>query len=71
MQFRDDNQCIAEVLKGDTASYAWLVDRYKDMVFTLVMRVSRDREDAEEIIADLRANQSVLNHLVAEANAQL
>lgn len=28
-------------------------------------------EDAEEIIADLRANQSVINHLVAEADAQL
>lgn len=28
-------------------------------------------EDAEEIIADLRANQAVLNHLVAEADARL
>lgn len=56
MQFRDDNQCITQVLKGDKASYAWLVDRYKDMVFTLAMRIAQGREDAEEITQDAFIN---------------
>ena len=40
---------IEKVLAGDRNAYAILVDRYKDMVFSLALRMVRNREEAEEI----------------------
>ncbi len=52
---------IDKVLAGDSQSYAILVNRYKDMVFTIVNRILKSREDAEEISQDvfLKAFQSL------------
>lgn len=44
---------IDKVLSGDTASFAILVNRHKDMVFTIVKRILKSREDAEEIAQDV------------------
>jgi RNA polymerase sigma-70 factor (ECF subfamily) len=44
--------CIDKVLAGDRNAYAILVDRYKDMVFSLALRMVRNREEAEEIAQD-------------------
>lgn len=52
MTITDDQQCIAEVLKGDTNAFSFLVEKYKDMVFTLAIKVTKNREEAEEVSQD-------------------
>ncbi|HYC40623.1 MAG TPA: RNA polymerase sigma factor [Chitinophagaceae bacterium] len=49
----DDNHIIQKVLGGDTQSYATLVDRYQNYVFTLALRMVKNREDAEEVAQDV------------------
>jgi len=39
-------------LEGDRESYAILVDKYKDMAFTLAFRMVNDRTNAEEIVQE-------------------
>lgn len=48
-----DNELIQLVLKGQTAAYAELVDRYQNFVFTIVLRYIARREDAEEVAQDI------------------
>lgn len=48
-----DNEVINQVLQGDQQAYALLVDRYKQYVFTLVLRIVKSREDAEELSQDV------------------
>ena len=52
MDRNQDNKCIEKVLAGDRNAYSILVDRYKDMVFSLALRMARSREEAEEIAQD-------------------
>ncbi len=52
MSFQKDNYYIDKVLNGDTNAYAILVNKHKDMVFTIANRIIRNREDAEEIAQD-------------------
>jgi RNA polymerase sigma factor (sigma-70 family) len=47
-----DLELIAAVLDGNTAVYSELVKRHQRFVFTLAMRYTRNREDAEEIAQD-------------------
>lgn len=49
----NDNEIISKVLAGDQQAYASLVSRYQSYVFTLVMRFTKNREDAEEISQDV------------------
>lgn len=44
---------ISQVLKGDQAAYAILVERYQNYVFTIVLRYVKGREDAEEVAQDV------------------
>jgi len=53
MDPRDDNHCINEVIAGNTVSFAKLIDRHKDLVFTIAMNITRNREDAEEVAQDV------------------
>ena len=48
-----DSEIISSVLSGDHNSYATLVDRYKSYVFTLTLRFTKNREDAEEVSQDI------------------
>ena len=48
-----DNEIIGKVLNGDQQAYAGLVDRYQNYVFTLTMRFTKNREDAEEVSQDI------------------
>ena len=48
-----DNEIIRKVLSGDRDVYAGLVSRYQNYVFTLVLRFTKNREDAEEISQDV------------------
>lgn len=49
----NDNEIISKVLNGDPQAYAGLVNRYQNYVFTLVLRMIRSREDAEEVAQDI------------------
>lgn len=61
MEFRNDAYYIEQVLQGDRQAYARLVDKHKHMVFTVALRIVRNREDAEEIAQDafIKAFQSL------------
>ncbi|HEV8283305.1 MAG TPA: RNA polymerase sigma factor [Chitinophagaceae bacterium] len=48
-----DSEIISQVLKGDHNAYALLVERYKSYVFTLTLRFTKSREDAEEVSQDI------------------
>ncbi len=48
-----DTEIISQVLRGDHNAYALLVERYKSYVFTLTLRFTKNREDAEEVSQDI------------------
>src|SRR5687767_3484614 len=48
-----DTEIISRVLQGDKNAYADLVDRYQNYVFTLALRFTKNREDAEEVAQDI------------------
>ena len=47
-----DIELIEQTLAGNQAAYADLVKRHQRFVFTLALRFSKNREDAEEIAQD-------------------
>ncbi|MEI9945020.1 MAG: sigma-70 family RNA polymerase sigma factor [Chitinophagaceae bacterium] len=49
----NDTEIISKVLSGDQQAYAGLVSRYQSYVFTLALRFTRNREDAEEVSQDI------------------
>jgi RNA polymerase sigma-70 factor (ECF subfamily) len=49
----NDNEIISKVLSGDQQAYAGLVNRYQNYVFTLSLRFTKNREDAEEVSQDI------------------
>jgi len=61
MKFQDDNETIGRVLSGDVSAYASLVAKHKNLVFSIVLKIVNNREDAEEISQDifLKAYQSL------------
>jgi RNA polymerase sigma factor (sigma-70 family) len=48
-----DNEIIREVLQGQQSRYAELVKRYQNFVFSVVLRYTESREDAEELSQDI------------------
>ncbi|MEO1033218.1 MAG: sigma-70 family RNA polymerase sigma factor [Bacteroidota bacterium] len=52
MTTNDDIILINAINNGDTKAYAQLVDRYKDLVYTLALRMLKHREEAEEVAQD-------------------
>jgi RNA polymerase sigma-70 factor (ECF subfamily) len=49
---KSDIELISQVLEGDKQAYAQLIKRHQRFVFTLALRFSKSREDAEEIAQD-------------------
>ncbi len=49
----NDNEIISNVLSGNKQAYASLVNRYQNYVFTLALRFTKNREDAEEVAQDI------------------
>ncbi len=47
-----DIELIQRTLKGDQQAYALLVKRYERYTFTLALRFTKSREDAEEVAQD-------------------
>lgn len=52
MSTLNDQHYIDRILQGETNLFAVLVDRYKDMIFTLSLKMVRNREEAEEAAQD-------------------
>ncbi|MBC8490229.1 MAG: RNA polymerase sigma factor [Bacteroidetes bacterium] len=61
MKYQSDSLYIDKVLEGDVSAYSMIVDKHKDLVFTVALRIVRNREDAEEIVQDtfLKVYQSL------------
>jgi RNA polymerase sigma factor (sigma-70 family) len=61
MEIKNDAYYIAKVLAGDTESFALLVDKYKQLAFSLSLKITKNREDAEEAAQDsfLKAYRSL------------
>ncbi len=49
----NDSEIISKVINGDQQAYALLVERYQNYVFTLSLRFTKNREDAEEVSQDI------------------
>ena len=48
-----EKEIITRVLSGDQQAFALLVDQYQNYVYTLVLRMIKSREDAEEVAQDV------------------
>ncbi len=63
MSHFSDQQLITGLMQGDRIAFKAFIDCHKHMVYTLAMRVLRNKEDAEEIAQDtfIKAYQSIGN----------
>lgn len=52
MTITDDNIIIQQALDGEQQGYTLIVKKYEQMVFTLALRVVKDREEAHEVAQD-------------------
>ena len=52
MTTNNDQYYINQLLIGDTKAMTVLVDRYKDLIYTLALRMLKNREEAEEVSQD-------------------
>ena len=52
MDKKSDQIYIDRVLQGDTNAFAYLVDKYKNLTYTVAMKIVRNHEDAEEVAQD-------------------
>lgn len=61
MDYKEDKHYIGRVLRGEANAYAFLVNKYKSMAYSLALKLVKNREDAEEITQDafIKAYQSL------------
>jgi len=52
MDTNSDQIYIDKVLQGDTNAFAYLIDKYKNMTYTLAIKIVKNHEDAEEVAQD-------------------
>lgn len=52
MSIENDQFYIDKIVVGDTKAFAILVNRYRNMVFTLTIQMLKNREEAEEVSQD-------------------
>jgi RNA polymerase sigma factor (sigma-70 family) len=52
MDNNSDQIYIDKVLQGDTNAFAYLINKYKDMVYTIAIKIVKSHEDAEEVGQD-------------------
>lgn len=53
MELYSDTYYIERIQAGDTASFACLLDKYSRPVHSLILRIVRNKEDAEELTQDV------------------
>ena len=63
MSNKPDEYYIQQTLNGNVNEYAFLVEKYKHMVFTLTIRIVKNREEAEEVSQDVfvKAYKNLIN----------
>lgn len=49
---RRDAECVQRAQRGDTAAFRELVDRHRDRIYGLALRMLRSANDAEEVAQD-------------------
>ena len=49
MNHQSDQYYINQVLDGDTNAFSSLVERYQNLVYTVVFRILKNKEEAEEV----------------------
>lgn len=49
---QDNQPNIAAILEGDARAFSVLVDNYKNMVYTVALRMLKNSEEAEEVAQD-------------------
>lgn len=61
MDKNSDQIYIDKVLQGDSNAFAYLIDKYKNMTYTLAIKIVKNHEDAEEVAQDsfLKAYQKM------------
>ena len=64
MEYKEDKHYIGRILKGESNAYAFLVNKYKSMAYSLALKLVKNREDAEEIAQDafIKAYQSLAQY---------
>jgi len=53
MDAKPDEYYIEQTLNSNVNAYSFLVEKYKHMVFTLTLRIVKNREEAEEVSQDV------------------
>src|SRR5437773_6355393 len=48
-----DEDLLQEIAKGDTAAFSEFYDRYSRLVFGALMRIVKDKTEAEDILQDV------------------
>ncbi len=61
MTQQQEQEIIAKVRQGDTRAYSILVDKYQNILFSLALRILKNREEAEEMTQEafIRAYRSL------------
>ncbi|MDB2384984.1 sigma-70 family RNA polymerase sigma factor [Polaribacter sp.] len=52
MTNKNDQLYITKVINGDANAFAYLVDGYKNMVYSLAYKMTKSKEEAEEVSQD-------------------
>ena len=52
MEISTDQIYIDKILQGDSNAYAYLIDKYKNMAYTIAIKIVKNTEDAEEVAQD-------------------
>lgn len=57
----DDQVYLDRIQKGESVCYTFLIEKYSKQIYTLVLKIVQNREDAEEICQDtfLKAYRSI------------
>ena len=64
MNHQPDQYYIQKVLEGDINAFSILVERYQNLVYTVVYRVVKNKEQAEEVAQDtfVKAYESLVKY---------
>ncbi|SFF35542.1 RNA polymerase sigma-70 factor, ECF subfamily [Sunxiuqinia elliptica] len=64
MNRKDDHYYIEQVVNGNVAAFSYLVEKYRDMVYGLSLKMLKNTEDAEELAQDtfVKAFQSLSSY---------
>ncbi len=61
MEQKDDIYYIEKVIEGQTNAFSYIVEKYRDIVFSIALKVLRNRDDAEEMAQEtfIKAYKSI------------